>query len=142
MVLLGKKVIVMNIDWTVVLVALLGSNLIVEIWKTIRDSIQKKKKINVEAEFTRLNETVSMIREDMNGKFTNDMKRLNDIEHTLKTLTELMSRTSKGTILSLENDTIVFNAFRNNHINGESEEQEKKLKAYYKECAEFNLQMH
>lgn len=131
-----------NIDWTVVLVALLGSNLIVEIWKTIKESIQKKKKINVEAEFVRLNGLVAQISEDMNGKFTNDMKRLNDIERTLKTLTELMSRTSKGTILSLENDTIVFNALRNNHINGESELQEKKLKAYYKECAEFNLQMH
>ena len=35
--------------------------------------------------------------------------------------------------LSLENDIVIFNALRNNKINGESEEQEKKMLAFLKE---------
>ena len=35
--------------------------------------------------------------------------------------------------LSLENDIVIFNALRNNKINGESEEQEKKMLEFLKE---------
>lgn len=35
--------------------------------------------------------------------------------------------------LSLENDIVIFNALRNNKINGESEEQEKKMMTFLKE---------
>ena len=118
------------IDWTAVLVALLGSNLILEIWKTIKESIQKKKKLNIEENL-----------KDINQRLSNDYNRLNNIEATLKILTEVLMRNSEGAILSLENDTIIFNALRNNHINGESELQEEKLKAYYKKCAASNFQI-
>lgn len=121
----------MNIDWTAVLVALLGSNLLLEIVKTIKESIQKRKKIDVEANLA-----------DIKTKLSTDYNRLNQIENTLTTLMEVMMRNSEGTILSLQDDVVIFNALRHNHINGESEEQEKKLQEYYKKCAASNFQFH
>lgn len=40
-------------------------------------------------------------------------------------------RLAEGVKLGLENDVVIFNALRNGHINGESEEQEKKMKEYF-----------
>ena len=40
-------------------------------------------------------------------------------------------RIMEGIRLGLENDVVIFNALRNNHINGESEKQEKKMNAYF-----------
>mgnify|MGYP006398957881 CR=1 FL=1 len=40
-------------------------------------------------------------------------------------------RLSEGMELGLENDIVIFNAFRNNHINGESEKQEAKMREYF-----------
>lgn len=139
----------MNIDWTAVLVALLGSNLVLEIWKTIKESIQKRRRLDVESEINSIKKTVNDLKITINDQFTSmnkklegDYERLNAIESTLRIMSEVINRTSKGTILSLQNDSIIFNALRTNHINGESEKQEKKLDEFYKECAEFNLQMH
>ena len=138
-----------NIDWTTVLVALLGSNLVIEIWKTIKEAIQKKRRIDVESELNSIKLTIKTLTEtfennykEINKKLKDDLERFNRIEKTLGVITEVMSRTSRGTILSLENDQVVFNALRTHHINGESELQEEKLKAYYKECAESNLKIH
>ena len=139
----------MQLDWTTILVALLGSNLVLEIYRSIRDNIRKRRKLDVESELNyikeTLNKTIIAMNEGMkaiNDKLETDFKRLNVIEKQLVVMSEVINRNSRGTILSLENDTIVFNAFRHNHINGESEIQEKKLEAYYKECAESNLQIH
>ena len=135
----------MNIDWTTVLVALLGSNLVIEIWKTIKEAIAKHNRLDVESELTKVNNKIAnleLVIEDINKKLDNDLRRFETIEKCLEVITEVMSRNSRGTILSLENDQVIFNALRNNHINGESETQEKKLDEYYKECAEFNLKMH
>jgi len=135
----------MNIDWTTVLVALLGSNLVIEIWKTIKEAIAKHNRLDVESELTKVNNKIAnleLVIEDINKKLDNDLRRFETIEKCLEVMTEVMSRNSRGTILSLENDQVIFNALRNNHINGESETQEKKLDEYYKECAEFNLKMH
>ena len=135
----------MNIDWTTVLVALLGSNLVIEIWKTIKEAIAKHNRLDVESELTKVNNKIAnleLVIEDINKKLDNDLRRFEAIEKCLEVMTEVMSRNSRGTILSLENDQVIFNALRNNHINGESEIQEKKLDEYYKECAEFNLKIH
>lgn len=138
----------MNVDWTAVLVTLLGSNLAIEIWKTISASIQKRRKLDVESELSALKQKISDLEQTMtdnmkeiNKKLNGDFDRFVKIEHTLEVMTEAIARNSKGTILSLENDVVVFNALRTNHINGESERQEKKLADYYKECAEFNLKI-
>ena len=128
----------MQIDWTAVLVALLGSNLVLEIWKTIKESIRKKRRLDVESELNNIKDAIKVI----NERLSNDYKRLDNIENILNTIVEVISRNSKGTVLSLQNDSIIFDALRKNHINGESEAQERKLAEYYKECAEFNLKMH
>ena len=132
----------MNIDWTAVLVALLGSNLLIEIWKTIKESIKKKRRLDVESEINNLKKLLSDSLSSINEKLSNDYSRLNSIERTLELIAEVLSRDSEGTILSLQNDAIIFEALRNHHINGESEAQEKKLQEYYKKCAEFNLKLH
>ena len=43
-------------------------------------------------------------------------------------------RIVEGIRLGLENDIVIFNALRNNHINGESEKQEKKMNAYFRKA--------
>lgn len=40
-------------------------------------------------------------------------------------------RLSEGITLSLENDTVIFEAMRKGHINGESEAQEHKMQEYF-----------
>lgn len=49
----------------------------------------------------------------------------------LARLEAVVERLSEGVMLSLQNDIVIFNALRNNHINGESELQEKKMKEYF-----------
>lgn len=132
-------------DWTAILVALLGSNLLIEIWKTIKESIAKHKRIDIESELNKVNSRIGELEKtilQISLKLDDDHDRFEKIEKCLTTMTEIISRNSHGTVLSLENDQVIFNALRNNHINGESETQEKKLNAYYKECAEFNLKVH
>ena len=50
-----------------------------------------------------------------------------------KKLTDAISSIAKGTKLGLENDRVIFQAFRTNNINGESEAQERKMEAYFLE---------
>lgn len=40
-------------------------------------------------------------------------------------------RLSEGIELGLENDTVIFKALREGHINGESERQEKKMNEFF-----------
>lgn len=49
---------------------------------------------------------------------------VNDIKATLKSLEE-------GLVMALENDKVIFNALRTHEINGESEEQERKMDEYF-----------
>lgn len=44
---------------------------------------------------------------------------------------KFLDRIAEGLKLSLENDVVLFDAFRRNSINGESEEQEKKMNEYF-----------
>lgn len=38
-----------------------------------------------------------------------------------------------GLKILMENDAVIFKAFRNNHINGESEAQEEKMNTFFRE---------
>lgn len=49
----------------------------------------------------------------------------------LKKIEKVVERLSEGVSLGLQNDIVIFNAFRHNHINGESERQEIKMKEYF-----------
>jgi len=45
-----------------------------------------------------------------------------------------MERIAEGLTLGLENDSVIFDAFRKNSINGESEVQEQKMREYFTRC--------
>ena len=51
-------------------------------------------------------------------------KDLREIKENIKTL-------QRGLIMCLENDGVVFNALKTHQINGDSEKQEAKMKAYF-----------
>ncbi len=42
-----------------------------------------------------------------------------------------LDKIAEGTKLGLENDIVIFDAFRRNKINGESEQQEQKMREYF-----------
>ena len=50
-------------------------------------------------------------------------------------LFKLVDRIAEGLTYGLENDAVIFNAFRKNAINGESEIQEMKMRDYFSRCA-------
>lgn len=52
----------------------------------------------------------------------------------IEELEKTVSRIAEGLQLGLENDIVIFNALRHNHINGESEAQEKKMNDYFYNC--------
>lgn len=53
----------------------------------------------------------------------------------VKDLERKFDRLAEGVNLGLENDVVIFKALRSGHINGESEEQEKKLNEYFFNCS-------
>lgn len=52
-----------------------------------------------------------------------------------KEIKSSINRIAEGLHIGLENDRVIFKAFRENKINGESEEQEKKMDQYFHKCA-------
>ena len=46
-----------------------------------------------------------------------------------------INRIAEGLNIGLENDRVIFRAFRENKINGQSESQEKKMDEYFRKCA-------
>lgn len=72
----------------------------------------------------------------INDKLSNDREHFNSIDKSLGEIKNALNRNADGTILCLENDAVIFKAFRENKINGESEAQEKKMEQYYARCAE------
>lgn len=46
-----------------------------------------------------------------------------------------INRIAEGLNIGLENDRVIFRAFRENKINGESEAQERKMDDYFRKCA-------
>lgn len=67
--------------------------------------------------------------------FLNRLAKKHDAkDSTAKDLKEIkgyIQTLQKGLIMCLENDCVVFNALKTHQINGDSELQEKKMKAYF-----------
>ncbi len=53
----------------------------------------------------------------------------------IKNLSNLMSRLGNGLNIGLRNDKVIFRAFRDNSINGDSEAQERVMDEYFTQCA-------
>ena len=56
------------------------------------------------------------------------------IQKDVKNLVKAVNRIAIGLTLGLENDSVIFDAFRKNSINGESEIQERKMMEYFQNC--------
>lgn len=56
--------------------------------------------------------------------------QLRDIQQKLQSNNDTLRDIVDGLSLSLESEKIIFNAFRNNHINGESEKMDDKIDKY------------
>ena len=67
--------------------------------------------------------------------FLNRVAKRHDAKDTtakdIKEIKDDIKLLQRGLIMCLENDCVVFNALKTHQINGDSELQEKKMKAYF-----------
>lgn len=67
--------------------------------------------------------------------FLNRIAKKHDARDTtakdVREIKDAMQTMQKGLIMCLENDCVIFNALKTHQINGDSELQEKKMKAYF-----------
>ena len=54
-----------------------------------------------------------------------------DRDKDIREIKETIHMIQKGLVMTLENDKVIFSALRTHEINGESEEQEKKMDRYF-----------
>lgn len=57
------------------------------------------------------------------------------LRKAIASLYKQVNRIAKGMDIALKNDQVIFDAFRKNAINGESEVQDKIMEDYFRECA-------
>jgi hypothetical protein len=65
--------------------------------------------------------------------------KLAEMRSDISRLYHMVDRLGKGLCLGLENDKVIFKAFREHAINGESETQEERMDTYFRECAVHDL---
>jgi hypothetical protein len=59
---------------------------------------------------------------------------ITELRSDVARLFKLTDRIAEGLTYGLENDAVIFRAFRKNAINGESEIQEEKMREYFSRC--------
>ena len=79
--------------------------------------------------------------DNMQSAIEKDGKHFAKIDATLSEMQEALNLNAEGTAIGLENDLIIFNAFRDHHINGESEKAEKKVRDYLMASAKKTLKV-
>lgn len=57
------------------------------------------------------------------------------LRKAIASLYKQVNRIAKGMDIALKNDQVIFDALRKNAINGESEEQDRVMEDYFRECA-------
>lgn len=65
----------------------------------------------------------------------NKNDELAKLRKAIASLYKQVNRIAKGMDIALKNDQVIFDAFRKNAINGESEVQDKIMEDYFRECA-------
>ena len=126
----------MQLDWTAILVTLLGGGgLVMGLFNAIKDSVSKHR--------NNLDKDIAEIRQ----KLLNDYNHFEELEKKVDILSDSISDLKqvknhevKGIMLGLENDEVIFEALRTHHINGESEAQKQKMDDYFKECILENME--
>ena len=125
----------MQLDWTAILVTLLGGGgLVMGLFNAIKDSVFKHR--------NNLDKDIAEIRQ----KLINDYNHFEELEKKVDILSESISDLKqvkdhevKGIMLGLENDAVIFEALKTHHINGESEAQKQKMGVYFKECIQETM---
>lgn len=126
----------MQLDWTAILVTLLGGGgLVMGLFNAIKDSVSKHR--------NNLDKDIAEIRQ----KLLNDYNHFEELEKKVDSLSDSISDLKqvkdhevKGIMLGLENDAVIFEALRSHHINGESEAQKQKMDVYFKECTQETME--
>jgi len=128
--------------WIPLISILFSSALVLEIFKLIVAGVKARraKKQNIQSMPERLSAIDKKVDDlaastakglaDINRKLDSDTKHFHGVDASLEKLTQAVNLNAEGTALGLENDLIIFNAFRDHHINGESEKAEKKVREY------------
>lgn len=73
-----------------------------------------------------------------NGLFSRRWKKGDDLSQMRSDIRKLfgqVNRIAKGMDIALKNDQVIFDAFRKNQINGESEIQDRIMEDYFRKCA-------
>jgi predicted metallo-beta-lactamase superfamily hydrolase len=121
---------------------LFSSALVLEIFKLIVAGIkshrQKKLKIkSMPEQLNAIDEKVNTLSAStvegfnkINKKLDADAEHFKKVDDTLLKMAQAINHNAEGTALGLKNDLIIFNAFRDHHINGESEIAEREVKDY------------
>ena len=72
-------------------------------------------------------------------RFNDDIVQMKDemveVKQDVRKMFRLMDRLGAGLDIGLRNDRVIFRAFRENSINGDSEVQERLMDEYFTHCA-------
>lgn len=125
----------MELDWTAIIVTLLGGGgLVMGLFNAIKESVSKHR--------NNLDNDIAEIRQKLNKDYNHLEeleKKVDSLSESISDLKQVKDHEVKGIMLGLENDEVIFEALKNNHINGESEAQKEKMDAYFKECAQESM---
>jgi len=128
--------------WLTIVLTILSSSVTLELihWFVSKKRRLDEKNIFIEA----LPQKISDLDKKMDTVQTTiekDSKHFEKIDSALSEVQKALNLNAEGTAIGLENDLIIFNAFRNHHINGESEKAEKKVKDYLMASAKETLKV-
>lgn len=125
----------MELDWTAIIVTLLGGGgLVMGLFNAIKESVSKHR--------NNLDNDIAEIRRKLNKDYNHLEeleKKVDSLSESISDLKQVKDHEVKGIMLGLENDAVIFEALKNHHINGESEAQKEKMDAYFKECAQETM---
>lgn len=65
------------------------------------------------------------------NRYAKKVDRNDEKIKTLERINERLELLQSGLVMALENDRVIFKALRTHEINGESEEQERKMDEYF-----------
>lgn len=128
--------------WVTLATVFFSSTLVLEIYRNIHAALQRKKdrKLIVDeipSEMKRLGDKVDSLVEhttsefaDIKRKLAADDARFGRLDASITKMQDAINLNAEGTALGLTNDIVIFNAFRDHHINGESEIAEQKINEF------------
>lgn len=115
-----------------IVVSVLGGGGLLQNWLTSRRNKKLTTDESILKRFESLEKQHAQDQAHNLAKLKADYERLDKLE-------KIAQRTSEGVILGLKNDEVMFDYFKTNHINGNSEKQLEEMRNYYHKCVEDTL---